>query len=205
MKIKQKNIRVFEFECEDLGAFEAYLDKNAILLRNFLLLLKGDADGAFAKECNRKALWCASCYVERGEDVAHASKEEQTIQESKPQEEEKSAEQSVFMDSMSRYEQKELAKTILVAKNLRSGEDIDTEADVTITGRINSGAKVKTSGNAIVLGTIDGSLEAWGDYMMIKKIGKGTVVFRGQNLKRESFDGKTKLITFDGKLNLRDI
>lgn len=160
MKVKQKNIRVFEIECENFGEFEAYLDKNAILLRNFLLLLKGDAEGSFAKECRRKALWCASYYVERNENVAPASKEEQISQDSKQEEdEEKSAEQSVFMESMSKYEQKELAKTILVAKNLRSGEDIDTEADVTITGRINSGAKVKTSGNAIVLGTIDGALE----------------------------------------------
>ncbi len=205
MKVKQKNIRVFEIECENLGEFEAYLDKNAILLRNFLLLLKGDADGAFAKECRQKALWHASYYVERNENVARAPKEEQTIQEDKQEDEKKSDEQSVFMENINQYEQKEPAKTIFVAKNLRSGEDIETDADVTITGRVNSGAKVRTNGNAIVLGTIDGDVEAWGDYMMIRKIGKGTVVFRGQNIKKESFDGKTKLITFDGKLNLKDI
>lgn len=41
--------------------------------------------------------------------------------------------------------------------------------------------------------------------MMIKKIGKGTVVFRGQNIKKELLDGKTKFVTFDGKLNFKDI
>ena len=207
MKVKQKNLRVFEIECASLGEFEAYLDKNAILLSNFLLLLKNDLDGSLAKECKRKALWCAS-YTDQDDSVFCVQKNEPTPQDeqnAKPQKEEEPFRESIFTEAANQYEQKESLKTILVAKNLRSGEDIDTNADVTITGRINSGAKVKTNGNAIILGTIDGGLEVWGDYMMVKKIGKGSVAFRGQNIKKELLDGKTKLVTFDGKLIFKDV
>ena len=96
-------------------------------------------------------------------------------------------------------------KTVVIAKNLRSGESISTDADVTILGRINSGAKVRTSGNATILDAVDGDIEAWGEYVMIKTIGKGTVSFRGEQIKKESLDGKMKLVTFDGKLSLKDI
>lgn len=204
MKVKQKNLRVFEIECNSLSEFEAYLAKNAILLSNFLLLLKNDLDGSLAKECKRKALWCAS-YTDQDDSILCVQKNEPIVQDEqniKLQKEEELIKQSILTEVI--QEQKDSFKTIIVAKNLRSGEDIDTEADVTITGRINSGAKVKTNGNAIVLGTIDGSLEAWGDYIMVKKIGKGSVTFRGQNIKKELLDGKTKLVTFDGKLSFKD-
>ena len=56
MKVKQKSVRVFEIECDNLSEFEAYLDKNSVLLSGFLMLLKGDAKGSFAKECKKRGL-----------------------------------------------------------------------------------------------------------------------------------------------------
>ncbi len=211
MKVKQKSIRVFEIECESLPEFEAYLDKNGILLNGFLLLLKGDTKGLFAKECKKRKL----CYASVGEcdEGALINKKEGAevlpnleIVKAKP---EKQIIEGVAKKPLLEVDKndgiKEPIKTVVVLKNLRSGEDINTDADVTIVGRINSGAKVKTSGNATILDVVDGDVEAWGEYLVIKSIGKGAVSFRGERIKKEQLDGKTKLVTFDGKLCLRDI
>jgi septum formation inhibitor MinC len=239
MKVKQKSIRVFEIECEDILEFEAYLNKNGVLLNGFLLLLKGDTNGAFAKECKKRAL----CYAKLGEcdegallvkkevsqslTASEPVKEEQPIKAQEIATEAKQEEQTVSVKKTAPKQQASLPieskieiksepsisveqkadspKTIVITRNLRSGEAIETDSDVTVVGRINSGAKVKTSANATILEVVDGDVEVWGDYLMIRTIGKGTVTFRGEQIKKESLDGKMKLITFDGKLSIKDI
>ncbi len=237
MKAKQKSIRIFEIECENISEFEAYLNKNGVLLNGFLLLLKGDTKGAFAKECKKRGL----CYAQMGECNESAllvkkevpqplvapepvktpeiptevKREEQAVstrktlpkqQASLPIEPKVEPKPENKSEPLKPAEQKaDSRKTIVVTKNLRSGEAIETDLDVTVVGRINSGAKVKTSANATILEAVDGDVEVWGDYLMIKTIGKGTVTFRGEQIKKESLNGKMKLVTFDGKLSMKDI
>jgi len=226
MKAKQKSVRVFEIECESLPEFEAYLDKNSVLLNGFLLLLKGDTKGAFAKECKKRQL-CYALVGECDESTLVTKKESVNvlpIVESAPTVEKvetvvaknpvvevaakkptQKLQAPLPLDTNKNEPIKETIKTVVVIKNLRSGEDINTDADVMITGRINSGAKVKTNGNATVLDVIDGDVEVWGDYLVVKHIGKGTVSFRGERIKKEQLNGKAKLVTFDQKLCLKDI
>lgn len=227
MKVKQKSVRVFEIECDNLSEFEAYLDKNSVLLSGFLMLLKGDAKGSFAKECKKRGL----CYASMGEcddaglafkkDITFEKPAENTKEEVQPKAEIKSEEPKqeapkkqpikpqakLPLDAKPEDEKSQLLtnKTLMVTKNLRSGEDINTDSDVTITGRINSGAKVKTNGNAIILDVVDGDVEVWGDYVMVKNIGKGTVSLKGVKIDKNSLNGKMKLATFDGKLAIKDI
>lgn len=243
MKAKQKSIRIFEIECEDISEFEAYLNKNCVLLNGFLLLLKGDAKGAFAKECKKRGL----CYAQLGEcdesallvkkevpqslAASDGVKEEQPVKAQEAPAEVKPAEQVEPVKKTASKQQASLPiepktepkteikseppkpaeqkahppKTVVVTKNLRSGEAIETDSDVTVVGRINSGAKVKTSANATILEAVDGDVEVWGDYLMIRTINKGTVTFRGEQIKKESLNGKMKLVTFDGKLSMKDI
>lgn len=227
MKVKQKSVRVFEIECDNISEFEAYLDKNSVLLSGFLMLLKGDAKGLFAKECKKRGL----CYASMGEcddaglafkkDIALEKPIENIKEEVQPKVEIKSEEPKqeapkkqpikpqakLPLDAKPEEQKPSLSptKTLMVTKNLRSGEDISTDADVTITGRINSGAKVKTNGNAIILDVVDGDVEVWGDYVILKNIGKGTVSLKGVKIDKNSLNGKTKLATFDGKLAIKDI
>ncbi len=212
MKTKQKSIRVFEIECENLFEFEAYLDKNAVLLNGFLLMLKGDADGLFGRECKKRGL----CYASMGEceegtllvkkDLPPLPVEEKpsVIEEAKPKKVIIKPQAALPLESI-KQESEKTPKTLLITKTLRSGELISSESDITVLGRINSGAKVKTSANAAILDTVDGEVEVGGEYLMIKSIGKGSVVFRGEQIKKEMLDGKTKMITFDGKLTIKDV
>lgn len=228
MKVKQKSVRVFEIECDNISEFEAYLDKNGVLLNGFLILLKGDSGGAFAKECKKRGL----CHASMGEceegalsfkkeiatqPLADVQKEPErpiSVQKAEEPKQEASKKQPIKPQAKLPLEAKsqeqkptqlQPTKTMMVTKNLRSGEDINTDADVTIAGRINSGAKVRTSGNVVMLDTVDGDVEAMGDYVMLKSIGKGSVSLKGVKIDKNALNGKMKLVTFDGKLSIKDI
>lgn len=230
MKVKQKSVRVFEIECNDLTEFGAYLEKNGVLLSGFLLLLRGDTKGAFAKECKKRNL----CFATMGDcevgalsfkkDIALEANPE--IKDEEPQNKDIAPKKSIKPQARLPLEPKiaepkpitpievkadvsnsptQSAKTVTISKNLRSGEDINTDTDVMITGRINSGARVKTGGNAVLLDVVDGDVEAWGEYVMLKSIGKGTVTLKGEKIDKNALNGKMKLVTFDGKLSIKDV
>ncbi len=228
MKTKQKSVRVFEIECENIAEFGAYLDKNGVLIGGLLIMLKNDTNGLFAAECKRRGL----CYASMGEceesgllakkdlppleapSVAPKKEEPLPIVEEpkKPAVAAKKApikpQAELPMEAVKEEKTKsEPAKTVLVTKNLRSGEFVSSDTDVTVLGRINSGAKVKTLGNAAIFDTVDGDVEVGGEYLMIRAIGKGNVSFKGEQIKKEMLDGKkTKMITFEGgKLAVKDI
>ncbi len=229
MKVKQKSVRVFEIECDNIAEFEAYLDKNSILLNGFLMLLKGDAKGVFAKECKKRGL----CYAAMGEcdESALAFKKElapRIEEEQKPKpivEKELEAPKPVEVKPETPKKQpvkpqaklpldekveapkpsQAVSKTLTLTRNLRSGEDINTDSDVTLMGRINSGARVKTSGNAVILDVVDGDVDVGGDYVMLKNIGKGSVSLKGAKIDKNALNGKIKLVTFDGKLSIKDV
>jgi septum site-determining protein MinC len=87
-------------------------------------------------------------------------------------------------------------KTLVFEKTIRSGEEIVHDGDVTIFGRVNSAAKVIAEGNIEVYGTIDGLVQSDGDYMIVKDLGKGHIIFNGDILEKELFDGNLKKVTY---------
>ncbi len=187
MKAKQKNLRIFEIEVVSDDAFFAYMDKNEILLKDFFLLLKGnisDAVTAYLDEhrfCYKLASECPIKIPSR----ERSGEKDAIIETNKPQREAPNRTQIV----------KERVKTLLIEQPVRSGVEISHAGDVTIFGRVNSAAKVFAEGNVEIYGVIDGVIECDGDYMIVKDLGKGHIIFRGDILDRDLFDGKVKKIT----------
>lgn len=218
MKVKQKNIRVFEIECEEVSLFESYIEKNSVLFTGFLLLLTGDKKIECGRICETKGIGYAiageagfdferfdkiskSAYKER-EHVRAAEQEaakkellrqeiEATIQKSKLNEE-----PEILIDS---------EKAVLVDKNLRSGEEIKADSDVIVIGRINSGATVETSKNAVILDAVDGDVRVEGDFIIIKTIKKGSVMLKGILLDKEMLDGELKMAFYKDGITYRGI
>ena len=218
MKVKQKNIRVFEIECEEVSLFESYIEKNSVLFTGFLLLLTGDKKIECGCICETKGIGYAiageagfdfetfdkiskSAYKER-EYVRAAEQEaakkelvrqeiEATIQKSKLNEE-----PEILIDT---------EKAVLVDKNLRSGEEIKADSDVIVAGRINSGATVETSKNAVILDAVDGDVRVEGDFVIIKTIKKGSVMLKGILLDKEMQKKKKKMAFYKDGITYRGI
>ena len=96
-------------------------------------------------------------------------------------------------------------KAVLVDKNLRSGEEIKADSDVIVTGRINSGATVETSKNAVILDAVDGDVRVEGDFIIIKTIKKGSVMLKGILLDKEMLDGELKMAFYKEGITYRGI
>ena len=233
MKTKQRNIRVFEIECDDADAVKSYIDKNKALLEGLTVMLGGSK----AKECVQICKDALLCYAIAGDcgesntttkklSPSRASSESKDLFDTSEQSAssggsvqvqerivekivEKVVVQTVYVerdqDSESRADVQNRQK-IIKNVTVRSGEDIVTNGDVSIFARVNSGAKIKAEGCVEVFDTIDGLVECSGEYMLIKSIGKGTVMFGGSKLEAAAFDGSLKKVsTVNGKIEIRDL
>lgn len=218
MKVKQKNIRVFEIECEDIALFESYIEKNSVLFAGFLLLLTGEKKIECGRICEAAGIGYAvsgeagldfeafdklskAAYKER--ETVRKNEEEARKKELIRQEIEASIQKSKMQEDSDGIVDNE--KVVLVDKNLRSGEAIKADSDVVVTGRINSGALVETSKNAVILDVVDGDVRVDGDFVIIKTIKKGSVMLKGVLLDKDALDGELKMAFYKEGITYRGI
>jgi septum site-determining protein MinC len=85
------------------------------------------------------------------------------------------------------------SKTKIFDKIIRSGEEIVSEDNLVFLNRINAGAKIQCEGNVEVFAENEGVIVCNGEYIIIKKNVKGTVIFNGENI------GEVDKLTFFSK------
>ncbi len=196
MKAKQKKIRVFDLVIEDEAGFFEFMEKNFILVKDYLLLVSGNVTSKITDYLKENSL----CYV-----LSEGCNIKTIDSKSKPKEVESESKtapqpQIIVQEKVIYHESEDVAKTKVITKPIRSGEVVENEGDIVIFSRVNSGAKVICEANVSVFETVDGTVEANGDFIILKSIGKGYVVFNGDILDRDDFDGSLKkvLATNDG-------
>jgi len=185
MKAKQKNIRVFELFIESEEEFFTYMDKNLILLKDYMLLLRGEISDKIIEYMDSKNL----CYkVIDNCDIKLQAKEVNT-----------NIPKKIELVQYVEQSQEKSSDTLIYNKPIRSGVVIDHDGDVSIFSRVNSAAKVISGGNLIVTGIIDGVVECNGEYMIIKTIGDGYAIFNGDILESDDFKDKSFKVVKKGE------
>ncbi len=210
IKAKQKSVRVFDIKIENEKEFFPYMDKNLILLKEFILVISGDITSKIttyleghnicfiiAEDCNLKLKSKPDSAT--NSDIITPNNHEKPIIDDK-----------ITINSQQNgiVHKVEEIKTLLLERPVRSGEEIIHSGDVTIFGRVNSASKVLAEGNVEVYGLIDGLVQCDGDYMVVKELGKGHIIFNGDILERELFDGKLKKVTYNSgsaQVEIKDI
>ncbi len=192
IKAKQKSIRIFELEVNEESHFFDYMDKNIILLKDYFLLINGSLTPKMREYLEEKG----TCYKEADTcNLKLTSKPDASKKSAIIAEEKQEPQEMVKFVEVSEPGVIEHVKTLLFEKPVRSGEEVIHDGDVTVFGRVNSAAKVLAEGNVEIYGRIDGLVQCDGEYMILKEIGKGYVVFNGDILEKELFDGKLKRVT----------
>jgi len=187
MKAKQKTIRIFELEVEDEAHFFDYMEKNIVLLKDYFLLIHGtltDKMKAYLEDMGTCFKEADTCHLK----TSSKSKDSET-HDIMPQE------PVAIIPFPDEEDETTSTNTLLFQKPIRSGEEIVHDGDITIFGRVNSAAKVLCSGNVRVFDRVDGLVQCDGEYMIAKEIGKGHIIFNGDILDKEMFDGNLKIIT----------
>ncbi len=189
MKAKQKKIRVFDISIDSEDKFFEYMNKNLILLKDYLLLIDGEVTEKIKSYLDENSL----CYVLQQKcnlKTIQTKSEQPQIQSDKDEQPTKVeiVKEVIYQDS------KPSNSTQVINKPIRSGGVLESDGDIVIFSRVNSGAKVISEGNISVFGEIDGVVEANGEFAVIKSIGKGYVIFNGDILEKEDFSGGLKKV-----------
>ena len=88
-------------------------------------------------------------------------------------------------------------KSQVFTELIRSGKEISGEGDIIVFNRVNSGANIKSSKNVFVFGKCDGNIDCRGDFMVLSKIAKGKILFKGLAITPNMLKYKLNLITKD--------
>lgn len=194
MKVKQQTLKGFEFEIDDEAAFEEYYEKNAPLLKGHLLILRGKVSSSTQRFLDERS----AAYVNANEKsiVTRKRREETVIEDSaiKP-----SVNTAMVSDAVV------IPENCVYYRPIRSGEEIESDSDLVFFSRINSGAVIESSRSIQIFGIIDGLVRSEGEYLILREIGKGTVVFHGEELSKSQLDGRLKLIQYKDGIVIKDI
>jgi len=157
--MRQKSIRVFEVE--DFEKLKNVVNSKYELVKNHYFLLKEDNDEIkeFLKSKN------LSFFVLNSEGFTPVKEKTPEI----------------------RIVEKEIIKkiknkTVIYDKIIRSGEEINSEDNLVFLNRINAGARVHTSGNVEIFDECEGFVRCDGDYLLVKKNTKGTIIFKDSDI-----------------------
>lgn len=184
VKGKQGRLRFFEIEpCEE-NRLRDYIERNHLLLQSFLLLLSQEITSELATFLESKGLlFMEAKYCEklrRSQKTIPQPPINQDIQE---------------LEEI--HEQK--ITSLVLNRIIRSGEEVSTEGNLIIYGRVNGGARIYAKGNVQIYGKIDGIVECEGEFIILTEIGNGSVLFAGEFLNPSLFDGNKKAIFRDGR------
>ena len=172
MKTKQKSVRVFEIITDDYEKITNFIEKKGILLKRFLLVVKTNNEKI-------KEYFKNKPYVVRFVNSEFDGSDEKLELEEKVKIVEK-----IIEIPVEKIVEKNVnsTKTKIFDKIIRSGFEINSQDKLVFLNRINAGAKIYSSSEIEIFSEVFGNVVCDGEYMIIKKSQKGTIIFQNEEL-----------------------
>ena len=175
MKTKQKSVRVFEIITNDYEKLQNFIEKKGILLKRFLLVVKTE------NEKIKEYLQNKPLEVRFVKPDFESSDEKIELDEAEVKIVEKIVKVPVEVEKI--IEKKENStKTKIFDKIIRSGFEIKSEDKLVFLDRVNAGAKIYSSSEIELFGEVFGNIVCEGEYMIVKKAQKGTIIFHNEEM-----------------------
>jgi len=190
MKTKQKSVRVFEIITDDYEKLTSFIEKKGILLKRFLLVIKTNNE-QIKRYFDNKPFEVR--FVRNDFDGS-----DEKIDIDEPKVVEKIIKVPVEVEKIV---QKEInsTKTEIFDKIIRSGFEINSKNKLVFLERINAGAKIYSSSEIEIFNEVFGNVICDGEYMIIKKAAKGTIIFNSEELP------EIKKLSFISKEGIKEI
>jgi len=174
MKTKQKSVRVFEIITNDYEKLTNFIEKKGILLKRFLLVVKTN------NEKIKEYLKDKPFEVRFVKHDFDGSDEKLELDE--PKVIEKVVEKIIKVPVEVEKIVENSTKTEIFDKIIRSGFEINSKNKLVFLQRINAGAKIYSSSEIEIFAEVFGNVICDGEYMIVKKAQKGTIVFNNEEL-----------------------
>jgi septum site-determining protein MinC len=176
MKTRQRNVRVFEIITENYDKFVKFATSREKTLKKYLVVVRSE------NEKIKEYLQNSEFEYRFVKPDFEASNEKLEIEENynNAKEEVKSITNST--------------KTEIFDRIIRGGEEINSNNRLIFLKRINAGAKIISSESIEIFDEVEGVVICTGEYMIIKKNEKGTILFHNEEIKVD----KLSFISKDG-------
>ena len=175
MRTRQKSVRVFEIISDDFEKVTKFVESKYVFLKKFLLVIKTNNED-IKKYFNTKEL-----EVRFVRNEFEGSNEKLDLEEKKP------------------LPQKNSTKTEIFDKIIRSGIEIKSDNKLVFLNKINAGAKIYSSKEIEIFGEVDGDVICDGEYMIVKKSKKGSIIFNNEVV------DEIKTLSFISKKGIKEL
>lgn len=158
MEVKQSKVASFFIDNHNEEETLAYIEKNAPLLKTYLLIFSHEISQLLQQRCDAWKLCCVynSCALKNKgtiEKIENEKKEDKSVKTNR---------------------KKEIFRTI------RSGEMLNYEGDLVVVGNVNDGASINSEGTLAIFGIIEGDISCNGAYLILSTCHRGKVIFQGE-------------------------
>ena len=208
MKNRQYTLKVLEMKIDNDEECIAFLDKNYLLFKDHLILIKGEMSDEIKayltqKELyyqhdislpvgrSRKALEEEFSLVKDTLDKDACIKEKEALKEV-------SIEYAMYkqkmQDELHSLKKRLDTKFTVLDSIIRSGRELKIDGDLLLLNRVNSGATIYTTGNLIVTQVVEGALRCDGQFMMITVSPKANIIFNGVAVENKLLENKLNRI-----------
>ncbi|MGX3043866.1 hypothetical protein [Helicobacter sp. T3_23-1056] len=229
MKTRQHNQRVIVLEEQDEEDIIKFLQKNEILLTRFVINFKSPISArlqSILKELNLCYFIGVVGTKPNQDDIDLLNEQSKPTTQSSPNTAQNLRE-NPYLATPKNLTQKNppsnnandtnnanapiATKIPKIIHKVRSGEEIIESNSLQILGDISSGAKISTKGSATVFGDCYGVLEVEGEFLILRRLKSGYILFNGEKLNadmlaRINANDKLKIIIKSGlNFSIKDI
>jgi len=174
VKSKQYSVKVYECSIDDEDEFIAFFDTNYTLFKDHLILINGEISPTIRDYLESKPLiFLNNITLPKGR--SRKALEEELKIEKRECDIDKIIAQ-VEIEKLSNQLQNNLT---VLDEMVRSGRELDIKGDLLLLNRVNSGAKIRTTGNLIITQLVEGAIRCDGNFMILTTSPKANVIFHG--------------------------
>ena len=174
MKSKQYSVKVYECSIDDEDEFISFFDTNYTLFKDHLILINGDISDTIRDYLESKPLTFLNNITLPKGRTRKALEEELNIERRECDIDKIIAQ--VELEKLSNQLQNNLT---VLDEMVRSGRELDIKGDLLLLNRVNSGAKIYTTGNLIITQLVEGAIRCDGNFMILTTSSKANVIFHG--------------------------
>jgi septum site-determining protein MinC len=180
MKTRQRSVRVFEIITENYDKFVKFATSREITLKKYLVVVRSE------NEKIKEYLENSNFEYRVVKPDFEATHEELEIEKSRNN----SGEESQNLVNST--------KTEIFDRIIRGGEEINSNNRLIFLKRINAGAKIISTESIEIFDEVEGVIICTGEYMIVKKNEKGTILFHNEEIKVDK-------LSFISKVGIKEL
>lgn len=172
MKSKQYSVKVFETTITDEAQFMKFFDNNYTLFKDHLIVVQGECSSKIKTYLeNKKLKYLHEMILPKGR-TRKALEEE-----IKSEQIDATVSAQIARDELAKLSSQLQNNLTVLDEMVRSGRELTVKGDLLLLNRVNSGATVCVSGNAIITKLVEGAIRCDGKYMLLTASPKANIVF----------------------------